>query len=226
LEADAGKGDFYNKAGATRDMCEDDGCKGQFACSLVPFDFGCCPNKTPHHVVPAHCFLPAGERASGAGGRYPGLEKYDDMKAPCICVSGGTKSDSGADGQLLEHGRIHAIADKLEANAMDSIPQLTPTGKPQMTKNKTTGAMEQVQKKTASSWSFKDANDAGCQAVSDVLGCDKECLKAQSEAAHKKMGVDVGPGKSDKVMLRADPFGSSTPDGFVPSRVNGPMMGP
>jgi hypothetical protein len=34
-------------------------------------------------------------------------------------------------------------------------------------------------------WSFADANEAGAQGVSDVTGCDKECLKMQSEAAHK-----------------------------------------
>jgi len=221
LEADAGKGDFYNKTGATRDMCEDGDCKGQFECSLVPFDFGCCPNKTPHHIVPAHSFLPSGERASGAGGRYPGLEKYDDMTAPCICVSGGTKSEKGTDGQLLQHGRIHAIVDVLEANKMDEVPEFTPGGKRKMR-----GGLP-ASKKTAGSWTFEEANEAGSDAVAQVTGCDKECLKSQSEAAHKKMGLDVGKGKSDKLMLRADPFGNATPDGFVPkSRVSGPMMGP
>lgn len=219
LKADAGKGEFYNKAGATRDMCEDKDCKDQFDCSLVPFDFGCCPNKTPHHVVPAHCFLPSGERASGAGGRYPGAEKYDDTKAPCICVSGGTKSETGTDGQLLQHGRIHAIVDVAEDKFMTSTPEMTPGGKPKMR-----GGAPAI-KKSAGSWSFSEANEAGCDAVSQVNNCDKECLKAQSEAAHKKMGIDVGPGKSDKLMLRADSSGNRTPPGFVPkSRVSAPAF--
>ncbi len=221
LKEDAGKGDFYNKTGATRSMCEDgeegDNCKKQFECSLVPFDFGCCPDKTPHHIVPAHCFLPSGERKSGSGDRYPGTDSYDDTKAPCICVSGGTKSATGADGQLLQHGRIHAIVDVAEDAFMSSTPELTPGGKPKMK------AGVQSVKKSAGSWSFAEANEAGSDAVSQVTGCDKECLKAQSEAAHKKMGLDVGPQKSDKLMLRADSGGNRTPDGFVPkSRVSGP----
>jgi hypothetical protein len=41
-------------------------------------------------------------------------------------------------------------------------------------------------------------------------------MQAQSESAHKQMGLDVGPGKSDKLILRADSFGTRTPEGFVP----------
>lgn len=210
LKADAGKGEFYNKTGALNDMCEDKDCKDQFDCSLVPFDHGCCAGKTPHHVVPAHCFLPSGERKSGSGDRYPGTDSYDDTKAPCICLEGATKSDS-ADGKLKEHGQVHSIVDVAEDKFMKSEKQFTPTGKPKMKKG------EEVIKKTAGSWSFEQANDAGCDAVSKVKQkCDKECMKAQSEAAHKKMGLDVGKGKSDKLMLRADSSGNRTPPGFVP----------
>ena len=216
IKADAGQNAFYNKSGATSKMCKDDDCKDQFDCSLVPFDFGCCADKTPHHIVPAHCFLPSGERKSGAGDRYPGTDNYDDMKAPCICVSGGTKSEKQADGQLMQHGRIHAIVDVLEDDKMDKSPALTPGGKQKMK------AGVPVEKKSAGSWSFEEANDAGSEAVSQVTQCDKGCLKAQSEAAHKQMGLDVGPGKSDKLMLRADSGGNRTPPGFVPkSRVSG-----
>ncbi len=221
VEKDAGKGAFYNKAGATRDMCEDDQCKGQFECSLVPFDFGCCTDKTPHHIVPEHCFLPSGERATPTGDRYPGTENYDDTKAPCICVSGGTKSDTGSDGQLLQHGRIHAIVDVLEDGFMTQTPELTPGGKPKMK-----GGVPSI-KKSAGSWTFAEANEAGSDAVSQVTRCPKDCLMAQSEAAHKKMGLDVGPGKSEKLNLRADSSGNRTPDGFVPkSRVTAPSDGP
>ena len=38
----------------------------------------------------------------------------------------------------------------------------------------------------------------------------------QSESAHRNMGLDVGPGKSEKLLLRADSGGNRTPDGFVP----------
>jgi hypothetical protein len=212
VEADGGKGKFYNKKGATEDMCKDDECKGQMECSLVPFDFGCCGDKTPHHIVPAHCFLPSGERKSGAGDRYPGTDAYDDTKAPCICVEGGTKSDSDAAGKLKEHGQIHDIVDVAEDSFMHVETKTGPRG------GVTT-------KKTAGTWNFEQANEAGADAVSKVKPeCPKECLKKQSEAAHKQMGLDVGEGKSDKLALRADSTGNRTPKGFVPGgAVSAPM---
>jgi hypothetical protein len=213
LKDDAGKGEFYNKKGATRDLCKDPDCKDQLNCNLVPFDFGCCDGKTPHHIVPAHCFLPSGERKSGAGDRYPGTDNYDDTKAPCICVEGGTKSDSDAAGKLKQHGRIHEIVDVKEDSYMHVTKTVGPRGGVTVTKK-------------AGSWNFEQANDAGADAVSQVTGCDKECLKKQSEAAHKQMGLDVGDGKSDKLQLRADSAGNRTPAGFVPGgAVSAPSAG-
>lgn len=210
LKEDSGEGKFYNKKGALESMCDDEQCKDKFECNLLPFDFGCCSGKTPHHVVPAHCFLPSGERKSGAGDRYPGTDSYDDMKAPCICLDGATKSDS-ENGQLKEHGQVHAFVDVAEDGFMHREELFTPKGKPMMKKG------QRAVKKTAGSWSFEQANDAGCDAVAKVKQtCKKECMKAQSEAAHKKMGLDVGKGKSDKLMLRADSTGNRTPAGFVP----------
>jgi hypothetical protein len=71
-------------------------------------------------------------------------------------------------------------------------------------------------KKTAGSSSSAEANDAGAQGMSEVTRCDKECLKMQTEAAHKHMGLNVGEGESDKLMLRADSSGKGAPPGFVP----------
>ncbi|WP_457440876.1 HNH/endonuclease VII fold toxin-2 domain-containing protein [Pseudomonas sp. TE3786] len=211
VKDDDGKGEFYNKAGTLKTMCADDKCGPLLECNLVPFDFGCCDGKTPHHIVPAHCFLPSGERKSGAGDRYPGTDKYDDTKAPCVCLTGATKIASNADGSLKEHGLVHAIVDDAEDAFMHTEKLSTPGGKPKMK------AGVQAERKTAGTWSFEQANDAGADAVAKVKQkCDKECLKAQSEAAHKHMGLDVGKGKSDKLMLRADSLGSRTPPGFVP----------
>lgn len=214
VEADGGEGAFYNKSGATRDMCADDECKGQFNCSLLPFDFGCCPDKTPHHVVPAHCFMPAGKRASGGSERYAGCEKYVDTKAPCICLDGANKSSTGANGDLLEHGRVHDVLDPIEEGFMDKTVTIGPRGG------------KNVESKPGT-WNFEQANEAGAKAVAEVkTDCDKECLKKQSEAAHKKMGLDVGEGKSDKLSLRADPSGAASkahPE-FVPGgSVSAPM---
>jgi len=213
VEADAGQNKFYNKTGATEDMCDpNDECHKQFKCSLVPFDFGCCTGKTPHHVVPAHCFMPSGERKAGGSARYPGTETYDDKKAPCICVEGTDKHDTDAAGKLKEHGRIHEIVDPIENGFMDP-PVMGPRG----------GVKEGPK---AGAWSFEQANDAGSEGVAKVTGCDKECLKKQSEAAHKKQGLDVGPDKSDKLMLRADasgtrPLGSRVPPVSSTPPVNG-----
>ena len=216
VKEDAGKNKFYNKTGATKDFCNDRSCKGQLVCNLVPFDFGCCDGKTPHHVVPAHCFLPAGERASGAGGRYPGTENYDDKKAPCICLEGGTKSEAGANGKIKEHGQVHEILDAAEDKHMHSEITIGPRG----------GITEKTH---AGSWTFEEANEAGCHAVTTVKNrdkCDKKCMKKQIEAAHKQMGLDVGEGKSNTLMLRADSGGKHTPEGFVPKgAVSAPSAG-
>jgi hypothetical protein len=178
---------------------------------LVPFDFGCCDGKTPHHVIPAHCFMPSGERKAGSGERYPGASSYDDTTAPCICLEGGTKSEKDLSGQVKEHGRVHAIVDVAEDEFMKVEKLETKTGKPMMRGGK------QAVKKTAGSWSFEQANEAGADAVTQVKQlCSKECMKSQCEAAHKQMGMDLGKGKSDKMMLRADSSGNRTPDGFVP----------
>lgn len=220
VKADAGKKEFYNKTGATKDMCEDDDCKDQFDCNLVPFDFGCCGDKTPHHVIPAHCFMPPGARADGSPERYAGSENYDDTKAPCICLDGATKSSKDGNGKIKEHGRVHAIVDAAEDAFMNVEKLSTPGGKPMMRGG------ERAVKKTAGSWSFEEANEAGSDAVKEVKGCDKECMKKQCEAAHKQMGMDVGEGKSDKLKLRADSSGSRTPEGFVPGgAVSAPSAG-
>ena len=204
LADDDGEGKFYNKSGALSDLCKDADCKKQLDCSLVPFDFGCCDKKTPHHIVPAHCFLPSGERAAGSGARYPGTESYDDTKAPCICLDGATKSARDALGNKKDHGLVHDIVDPLEDGYMESNRIVGPRGGVKV-------------KKTAGTWSFEQANEAGAESVSQVTGCDKECLKLQSEAAHQNIGLDVGPGKSDNLMLRADSTGKRTPANFVPT---------
>jgi hypothetical protein len=214
VEADGGKKEFYKKKTATDSLCEDDECKGQLDCNLVPFDFGCCDGKTPHHVIPAHCFMPSGERKAGSGDRYPGCKSYDDTSAPCICLEGGTKSESDSEGNLKEHGRVHDIVDVAEDECMNVKALNTPGGKPMMRDGK------RAVKKTAGSWSFEQANEAGSDAVTQVKqSCDKECMKKQCEAAHKKMGLDVGDGKSENLMLRADSTGNRTPEGFVPQGI-------
>jgi hypothetical protein len=106
-----------NRAGLKRDMCNDSECNQAMKCVLVPYDHGCCTSKnsnakkdkTPHHVIPAHCFMPPGEREAGGPDRYEGCENYDPDKAPCVCVYGKDKSE-----KRKQHARIHTLFDEVE----------------------------------------------------------------------------------------------------------------
>lgn len=89
-------------------MCADDSCKAARKCVLSPHTpSNCCDNKTPHHVIPAHCFMEKGERQKKKPKLMPGCQGYSDKKAPCICVTGQDKRTG-------DHKEIHDIFDKLE----------------------------------------------------------------------------------------------------------------
>ena len=88
-------------------MCKDPECKKALKCVLSPYQpSNCCDDKTGHHVIPAHCFMPPGTRGSGGDARYEGCEGYEINDAPCICVDG--------EGKEKEHGKIHKFVDKAE----------------------------------------------------------------------------------------------------------------
>jgi len=92
---------------AIKAMCEDKDCKKARKCVLSPEKpKNCCDNKTPHHLIPAHCFMPPGERGKRPEKVYPGCEKYNSRKAPCICVQG--------EGKIGEHGKFHNDFDARE----------------------------------------------------------------------------------------------------------------
>jgi hypothetical protein len=205
---------FAPQAAVQRSFCEDKDCKDTLDCTLVPYDGFCCPapdeeatppvvSKTPHHVVPAHCFLEPGGRSEGEGKTYDHVKDYKHTKAPCICLEGQTKSDSEG-GKLKEHGRVHEILDAAEQDRMPKTPRMGKT-------KQLTSKGELLWDREAGTWSFSDANEAGSDAVSQVTGCDKECLKQQSAAAHKSMDDNI----DSEAPLRADPFGKAEP-GFVP----------
>ena len=152
-----------NQAGLKRDVCDDKDCKDAMRCVLTPYNFGCCDDKTPHHVVPAHCFMPPGARGDNTGERYAGCESYDPGAAPCICVTGEDKSE-----KRKQHARIHKHFDALEDGH----------------KPKSGGA---------GTWSYNQAADAGAQSVNKVMGCDADCTKAQLNKYHEKeAGVGKG----------------------------------
>lgn len=109
----------YNKA-LREAQCGNRDCRKARKCMLQPAtpdkldgQSGCCAGTTPHHVIPAHCFMPPGERAAGGPARLAGCGGYDIDKAPCICVSGKNKSAG-------MHKRIHDKFDKMENGFLDN----------------------------------------------------------------------------------------------------------
>lgn len=106
-----------NMTGARSSICTDKdkgGCKEAMRCVLSQYKESqrtCCEGSdgkkmTPHHIIPAHCFMPPGERAEGGTERYEGCQGYDPEEAPCICVEG--------EGKEKDHGKIHDLVDDLE----------------------------------------------------------------------------------------------------------------
>lgn len=145
-------------------------------CVLRPYKDGCPGDLTPHHCVPDHCFK---KPDSQGGGIYPGgLEHADGL---CVCVSGATKStaktggtvsreDFNTDKQhfnaLAEHGRIHNLFDKAEAD---------------LGKNST----------PPNSATLGDLENEAAKAVSEVTGCDEADLKQQMRKHHRDNGLNA-----------------------------------
>jgi Domain of unknown function (DUF4150)/GHH signature containing HNH/Endo VII superfamily nuclease toxin 2 len=183
-----------NRAASKGKMCADKKCKKAMKCVLSPYKpSNCCKGPdgkkmTPHHVVPAHCFMPKGTRGSGGSDRYAGCEGYADAEAPCVCVTGKDKSAG-------DHKKIHDKFDDVEDKRMKKLPS---------------------GKFTAGSWSYSEAADEGSKAVSEVTGCDEGCLRAQLDEYHQQAGGS--PNIKDSTPLRADSGGSRTPGDFVPSK--------
>lgn len=100
------------RAESIKAMCDDPECAKARKCVLSPeTPNNCCSGEdgktmTPHHVIPAHCFMPPGERSSGGDARYSGCNGYSVADAPCICVEGA--------GKEKDHGKIHDLVDDLE----------------------------------------------------------------------------------------------------------------
>ena len=165
-------------------------------CDLSTYKPNKCPSdpktgkkKTPHHIVPKHCFKELRNAADGSAVALKGWGSYKPDKAPCICVTGSDKAAVGPGGGILQHGRIHARVDLAEAVAS--------------VKNKGT-------------WTFAEANSAGTASTKEVVQkCDEACVKAVVEAAHgspppsKKLRAHCP--KSEKSALRAAAMREVTP---------------
>lgn len=123
-----------------------------------PVDPGTKMQKTPHHIIPEHCF-----HGLSTGGFQPNWPEYKPNRAACICVTGGTKSEKHpVTNKLLEHGRIHAALDVAEGVAG-------------------------LRNNDANQWSFEEAKATGIAAVNKTLGnrCDPACVAAVIDATHE-----------------------------------------
>ncbi len=166
--------DDVKRSESMENLCAKKGCREAMKCVVSPYSpNNCCPSKpggkapTPHHVVPKSQF-----KEPGKGGTefYDKPDKtYNANKAPCICAEGESHSGEGS------HPEIHAATNKLTRQAFGVEPhtQIDPT----------------------ETWTLGEAESAGSQAVSDVLGCPKECIEAQVRQGHKDMKLN----KSDEV---------------------------
>lgn len=189
-----------NQAGLKRDMCKDDDCKKAMACILTPFSFGCCdenPKKTPHHVVPVHCFMPPGQRELEASDptatkkRYSGCENYDAEDAPCVCAHGKGKKPT-----RKQHGRLHKHFDGIEDS--HKVPHGDGT------------------------WSLDEASTAGAKSVKKVFpDCDEKCTRAQLDNYHTK-SAKIAPATK----LRADSSGKTAPAASLKVVIPSGALGP
>ena len=100
------KKDTYIKSRLKECMCKDKDCNKARKCVLVPYKDGCCDGKTPHHVVPKHCFRQTPKEGALP---YAGCDDYQPGDAPCVCVTGEDKSN-----KRKQHARIHKEMDKAE----------------------------------------------------------------------------------------------------------------
>lgn len=87
--------------------CKNCACKGNPPeCALYAYSPNCCPDgKTPHHVIPGHCFQKA-DIGGVPQGNLDTTPHYAYNDAPCICVEGA--------GKEKEHGELHRSIDQKE----------------------------------------------------------------------------------------------------------------
>lgn len=147
-----------NMAFTAGGACEND----SEECKLVPYKDGCPEGKTPHHVIPVHCFMGKGARSLPKAQRiekqFDGCKNYDPNLAPCICVEGS--------GKVGQHGNIHAVFDKIEDSHLLSL-----------------------EPRKAGNWDYKEAKEAGKQSIKDK--CSDGCIELQLKNYHEQDEVGI-----------------------------------
>ncbi len=104
-----------------------------------------------------------------------------------ICVPGEDKADEDAEGELLDHGKIHDAFDRIE---------------------------NQYRAK-GGKWQFSEAAAVGADVCGHYAQCDKKCLQQQTEQYYKKKNVNPGTnlradasGRKRKGMPKASELGN------------------
>lgn len=182
------KEDGLSTAKTHEALCNNTSCQRARKCRLVPYVRSgsprCCEGKTAHHVVPAHCFMPPGERAAGGSSRYAGCRNYEPADAPCICVTGEDKSAG-------DHKKLH---DKFDALEDENLP------------DSGAGTWTYAQARKAAVQSVTDVMG------SKAGRCSPTCVGAQIDAYHQQGGRG-NPNVSDATVLRADSSGTRNVSG-------------
>ena len=110
-------------------------------------------------------------KSRGSGDYFEGVKEMSYGRGLGICVTGEDKDDSDENGDLLDHGKIHRDFDRIEDEYRDSNNQ---------------------------EWLFGEAATVGADVCGFYTGCDKGCLKQQTENYYKDKGVH------NKTTLRAN----------------------
>ena len=101
-------------------------------------------------------------KSRGTGDYFEGIEGLSYNRGLAICVSGTDKSDTDSKGDLLEHGKIHDDFDRIEDQYRDTNDQ---------------------------QWRFFEASSVGADVCAFHTGCDKDCLKQQTDSFYRDKGV-------------------------------------
>lgn len=142
--------------------CNNEKCQKAQQCKFQPYSRskskGCCPGKTPHHLIPVHCFMGKGERSKALSKqkKYAGCSKYNQNKAPCMCVDGETKTPDTL------HGDMHDVFDKMEDKHLSSKSP-----------------------RKAGTWTYKQAKRAATESAKKAAKCSAKCTNAQIKHYHE-----------------------------------------
>ncbi|MFZ1416324.1 MAG: PAAR-like domain-containing protein [Defluviicoccus sp.] len=158
-----------------------DACQSAMRCLLSPYKPSkCCRGQTPHHLVEASSFYTKGREASdwtvnkkgqAIMPQRPifGCGKYNQNKAPCICVEGENQHQA-------THGQMHAHQNQSMIDAPKVHHPMYPADEFR---------------------SLDNAQKAGVAAVQEIFpesDCDAGCLEAQLKNYHERQ-CDLAPGQ-------------------------------